>query len=95
MLPQCGPQAFLVFDCKGYHCVALDYCGCKCRNPCEQLLEVGWYPALVDRPRTAFMFSFLDMFERITMQGKITLHDYYLSVVHKTNNAGTLPPVVQ
>ncbi|EIN04406.1 hypothetical protein PUNSTDRAFT_76368 [Punctularia strigosozonata HHB-11173 SS5] len=84
---------FVVFDSDGYHHVDVRFCGCSHRSHQEQLLEVGWYPASTRRPSTAFTFRFLDTFHRLTLQGKITLHDYYTSVVQRTNSAGLIPPI--
>ncbi|EIN09765.1 hypothetical protein PUNSTDRAFT_133533 [Punctularia strigosozonata HHB-11173 SS5] len=81
-------QSFLVLDANGYHSVNVKYCGCSTTLPYEQLLNAGWFPASTQQPRTAFTFSFLDTFHRLTLQGKISLHDYYLAVVQKTDNAG-------
>ncbi|EIN06945.1 hypothetical protein PUNSTDRAFT_33123, partial [Punctularia strigosozonata HHB-11173 SS5] len=88
-----GPNDFLVFDSEGYQHVNVRFCECSGRLRWQQLIDIGWYPASVDRPKTAFTFRFLDAFHRITLQGKISLHDYYLSVVNKTNCAGTDRPV--
>ncbi|EIN10159.1 hypothetical protein PUNSTDRAFT_64703, partial [Punctularia strigosozonata HHB-11173 SS5] len=81
-------KSFLVFDANGYHSVDVRFCVCLPTPPWKQLLDVGWYPASSQEPRTAFTFSFLDTYHRLTLQGKISLHDYYLSVTHKTDNAG-------
>ncbi|EIN09881.1 hypothetical protein PUNSTDRAFT_36825, partial [Punctularia strigosozonata HHB-11173 SS5] len=81
-------KSFLVFDINGYHSVDIRFCVCSYIPPWKQLFDVGWYPASSQQPRTAFTFSFLDTYHRITLQGKISLYDYYLSVVHKTDNAG-------
>ncbi|EIN09249.1 hypothetical protein PUNSTDRAFT_134412 [Punctularia strigosozonata HHB-11173 SS5] len=86
-----GHANFLIFDSEGYHLVNVLYCDCKLpetRSQRDQLLDIGWYPASVLQPQTAFTFRFLDTFHRLTLQGKISLHDYYLLVVHKTDNAG-------
>ncbi|EIN05220.1 hypothetical protein PUNSTDRAFT_75047 [Punctularia strigosozonata HHB-11173 SS5] len=86
--PHSAHQSFIVFDANGYHSVDVKYCACSTTLPFEQLLDVGWYPASTQQPRTVFTFSFLDTFHRLTLQGKVSLHDYYLSVIHKTDNAG-------
>ncbi|EIN06130.1 hypothetical protein PUNSTDRAFT_36010, partial [Punctularia strigosozonata HHB-11173 SS5] len=86
-------QSFLVFDANGYHSVDVQFCVCSATPPWKQLLDVGWYPASSQQPRTAFTFSFLDTFHGLTLQGKISLHDYYLLVIHKTDNAGLNTPI--
>ncbi|EIN03349.1 hypothetical protein PUNSTDRAFT_78355, partial [Punctularia strigosozonata HHB-11173 SS5] len=86
---------FFVFDADGYYYINIQFCACGFRAHREQLLESGWYPASVERPRTAFTFCFLDTFHQLTLQGKITLHDFYSSVVQWTNNTGIFPPIVR
>ncbi|EIN11591.1 hypothetical protein PUNSTDRAFT_62212 [Punctularia strigosozonata HHB-11173 SS5] len=84
-------QNFLVFDTTGYHYVNLSYCQCKFPNvqsARDQLLNIGLYPASSKQPRTAFTFRFLDSFHRLTLQGKITLHDFLLAIIHTTDSAG-------
>ncbi|EIN06473.1 hypothetical protein PUNSTDRAFT_136333 [Punctularia strigosozonata HHB-11173 SS5] len=82
---------FLVFDTTGYHYVTLMYCNCKVphvRTAREQLLDIGLYPASVRQPRTAFTFRLLDNFHQLTLQGKITLHDFLLATICSTDIAG-------
>ncbi|TDL13451.1 hypothetical protein BD410DRAFT_735374, partial [Rickenella mellea] len=46
--------------------------------------------ATVDRPKTAFTFAVLDRFIHLTTQSKINIYDFYMSLVHETDNTGTL-----
>lgn len=85
-----GPPRFVVVDANGYHFVNIDYC--TCTNPpipyYIQVLRAGWYPASVIRPQTAFSFEFLATFHHLTLQGKLTLYDYYFSIIRMTDNLG-------
>jgi len=70
---------------------------CRCghlsyddREHRTQLLRVGWFPASQDRPQTAFTFVALDLFHELSVQGKISAHDYYYGTVHLTDNTGTV-----
>lgn len=54
------------------------------------MLRARWWPATVDRPKTAFTFAVLDRFVHLTVQSKINLYDFYMSLVHETDNTGTL-----
>ncbi|KIL55653.1 hypothetical protein M378DRAFT_17762 [Amanita muscaria Koide BX008] len=47
---------------------------------------MGWFPATFERPKTAFTFDMLDLFHKITLQGKTTLYDFYHSILHLTDN---------
>ncbi|KAF4568149.1 hypothetical protein EYR36_010158 [Pleurotus pulmonarius] len=42
------------------------------------------------KPQTAFTFDVLNTFHLLTLQGKLSAYDFYLSIDHKTNNAGNL-----
>lgn len=92
-----GPPRFIVFDVNGYHWINIDYCGCSTTASARhvQLLRAGWFPASVLRPQTVFTFDYLDTFHRLTLQGKITLHDFYLATIHKTDNLGLTTHIVK
>ncbi len=80
--PAAGPPDFIVFDVDGPHEVSIDYCGCLPAVPRRwQILRSGWFPATLDRPKTAFTFRCLDFFHELTLQGKTTLYDYYQTLL--------------
>lgn len=85
------PQRILVVDLSGHHTVRTCFCNCSQNGPPEnyqQLLRVGWYPASVLRPQTAFTFDLLDTHEKISLQGKLNLYDFYNAIMQKTDNHG-------
>ncbi|KAF9470706.1 hypothetical protein BDN70DRAFT_939490 [Pholiota conissans] len=77
---------FVVFHVNGFHRVGIDFCDCA--NPPHsrvQLLRMGWFPATFDRPKTAFTFDLLRLFQKVTLQGKTTLYDFYHAIVQLTD----------
>lgn len=85
-------------DMNGFHLVNLQWCGCDQHlrhSHYRQLLRSKWYPATTDRPRTAFTFDLLDTFHKLTLQGKFNLYDFYLGVLHKTDNCGRTKKIVR
>jgi hypothetical protein len=91
--PEEGPKGFTVVSTNGIHKVSVMYCGChhagggSAKN--IQLLRASWFPATIIRPRTAFTFDVLEAFHLLNLQGKTSAYDYYLSLVHRTDNTGT------
>lgn len=88
-----GPLTHLVVvDTTGLHVVNAQFCACKYSvedtNRRHQLFIAGWFPATHDRPESAFTITMLDLFHEMTLQGKISAHDYYQSLVNMTDNAG-------
>jgi len=85
--PLPGPADFVVFDAHGVHDVNVDYCDCVGAVAKRiQIMRVGWFPASSDCPKTTFTFEMLDLFHKLTLQGKLTLYDFYNSILHVTDN---------
>jgi hypothetical protein len=76
----------------GWHKVRVVYCVCDMDVPWNeryrQLLRMHWYPASFSRPRTAFSFDLLETYHKLTIQGKLNLYDFYLSIMQKSDNQG-------
>ena len=86
-------ETILVIDLSGHHSVCICFCKCSKSGFLEnfrQLLRVGWYPASVLHPKTAFTFNLLDTYHKISLQGKLNLYDFYNAIMQKTNNHGGL-----
>ncbi|KAF7976045.1 hypothetical protein HWV62_7952 [Athelia sp. TMB] len=82
---------FEVVDVSGQHTVTIAFCGCpSAQHTRVQLLRMRWFPASVSRPNTAFTFDVLNTFQILTLQGKISAHDFYQGLLHKTDNAGII-----
>lgn len=91
-------QQILVTDLNGAHTISIQFCACK-GSPgwvenYRQLLRIGWYPASFNRPKTVFTFDVLDTYHKLTLQGKLNLHDFYSSILQKTNNCGQKKRIV-
>lgn len=88
-----GPLTHLVVvDTTGIHIVNAQFCACKYSvedtHRRHQLFNAGWFPATHDRPKSAFTIAMLDLFHEMTLQGKISAHDFYQSLANLTDNAG-------
>lgn len=82
------PKRIFVIDLNGAHDVDVQFCACEEVENYLQLMREGWYPASFDRPQTAFTFDLLDTYHKLTLQGKLNLHDFYSSIMQKTDNCG-------
>jgi hypothetical protein len=80
---------FTIVDVNGIHTITLRFCACPgAPHARYQLLQSSWFPASLDRPRTAFTFDVLDTFQLLNLQGKLSAYDFYYSLDHKTDNTG-------
>lgn len=75
----------------GIHTVSVQFCECPwlCLPRRTQLLRVRWWPATVDRPQTVTTFAALDLFLQLTLQSKLNMYDFYLSLEHLSDNTST------
>lgn len=90
--PVCpNTQRIFVVDLSGYHFVRVWFCACSHTSflePFRQLLRIRWYPASTRRPKTVFTFDLLDLYHKISMQGKLNLYDFYTAIMQRTDNRG-------
>ena len=86
------PRDLIIIDMNGWHKVQVGFCTCDTNTPrserYRQLLRMYWYPASFDRPRTAFSFDLLETYHKVSLQGKLNLYDFYLSIMQKSDNQG-------
>ncbi len=85
----------VVVDVNGPHNVLVQVCRCgdisyDAREARNQFLRMGWFPATPHRPATVFTFHVLDHFHELSVQGKISAHDFYYGLIHQVDNAGVL-----
>ncbi|KAH9855406.1 hypothetical protein C2E23DRAFT_724163 [Lenzites betulinus] len=84
---------FSVIDVNGRHVVALSFCGCdkasEAGDSVQQLLRFNLYPATDCEPNTAFTISLLEHYHIQSLQGKISMYDYYTTLERLTDNTGT------
>ena len=88
--PMAEVKSFTVVHLTGVHSIHLCYCSCRgAPEQCIQLLRLGWFPASLKSPETAFTFDLLNTFHILNLQSKIVLFDFWNAIRHKTDNVGT------
>jgi hypothetical protein len=91
-------NAFTVVDVTGVHRVAVDFCLCENSSAtgdyAQQILKQEWFPATHLYPRTAFTFRLMELFHLLSLQGKMSMYDFYLSIKRVTDNVGLDMPNV-
>ncbi|KAI9056786.1 hypothetical protein FKP32DRAFT_1615644 [Trametes sanguinea] len=84
---------FSVFDINGRHDASLSYCGCdnaaRAGDHLQQLLRYDLYPATDCEPNTVFTIALLEHYHIQSLQGKISMYDYYATLERITDNTGT------
>jgi len=89
---QSSPYDLTVVDINGWHRVRVTFCTCDKTTPWHdryrQLLRMRWYPASFNRPRSAFSFDLLKTYHKLTLQGKLNLYNFYLTIMQKSDNQG-------
>jgi hypothetical protein len=85
---------FTVVNTNGIHTVTVRFCACYGEHlqPKFQLLRCSWLPASTEDPHTAFTFEVLNAYHLLSLQGKVSREDYYLSISRHTDNTGLDPP---
>ncbi|KAG1729494.1 uncharacterized protein EDB91DRAFT_1239214 [Suillus paluster] len=82
---------FILIDTLGIHPMAVDFCGCdRAQSHTEQLLRVGWFPAMTSDLRTAATFCVLWQFHVLSFESKISAYEFYHSLVRMMDNTGLL-----
>jgi hypothetical protein len=86
-----------VLHTNGIHTVKIKLCACYGSRSLGkfQFLQCSWMPATTEDPQTAFMFDVLDSYLLLSLQGKVSREDYYLSFFRHTDNTGLDPPKVR
>lgn len=81
-------------DTSGVHRLKVNYCSCPGRKDCdEQFVEMGFLPASITRPSTAFTFQVLDDFRETNLVCNTAGTSYWNKIVRKTTNVfpGSVP----
>jgi hypothetical protein len=82
----------VVLDINGIHEVGVDFCGCELSNPhFIQLLRYRWFPASVDRPKTAATMALLKFFQLLNFESKASPFEFHNTLARLTDNTGTSP----
>lgn len=93
--PDPGHSDFIVVDTNGLHRVSVLFCDCLDRIPLrQQLLRQNWYPATVHYPQTCCTLAVIKQYHVMTLTGKTTGHEYYVSLERLTDNTGLDVPNV-
>ena len=80
----------MVLHTNGWHKVNVLYCQCptQAASKTQQLLRYELYPATVTIPTTCATFTLMDTFHALTLQSKITVYDYYITLNRLTDATG-------
>ncbi|KAF8233688.1 hypothetical protein L208DRAFT_1265416, partial [Tricholoma matsutake] len=86
----CGHKDFVVININGIHTIDVDFCGCDANlvTPCEQLLEIGWWPSTPLEPQSAATMTVLWSFHIWNLQGQISPTDFDCALEQMTNGDG-------
>ena len=85
----------MVFDLSGVHRLVVHYCGCDGTLPKDmQLIRAHWFPAMIDRPATAFVFDILEFFHKLQNQNKCNPYDFYRTILQLSDAAGLKPDII-
>ncbi|KAK7022765.1 hypothetical protein VNI00_016968 [Paramarasmius palmivorus] len=89
--PRRSKSGFVVVDIDSIQEVTLQYCGCRVTSVAgtswEQLMRSRLYPATTVEPMTAFTFRMLEFFHDLTLQGKVSVYDFYHALETRTDGA--------
>lgn len=92
--PRPARSDFCVIDVFGQHRVNLLFCGCEragvSGTPSQQLHRHRLYPATDTEPNTALTYRVLEHYHIQSLQGKMSMFDYYQSLLRLTDNTGTI-----
>ena len=85
---------FTVIHTNGIHTVDLAFCGCNEMSEhgtrAQQLLRRRLFPATSTDPQTACTFPLLKSAQLLSLQSKLSLYDYYISIEQLTDATGTV-----
>jgi CxC2 like cysteine cluster associated with KDZ transposases len=94
-----GPvlDGFTVVHTNGIHAVRIQLCSCHGIHMLVkfQLLRCSWLPATTEDPQTTFTFDILDFYLLVSLRGKVSWEDFYISISRQTDNTGLNPPKVR
>ena len=97
-IPTLALRDFIVIHTNGFHPVTIQFCECDNQgvagNRVQQLLHYELYPATLDDPSTCCTFQLMETFHLLTLQSKVTVYDFYISLQKMTDRFGLAKPVV-
>lgn len=96
--PERSSRAFTVLHVNGVHVINLVFCCCtrigEHGSRVQQLLRRRLLPATTQDPNTACTFQLLSAAHVLSVQSKLSLYDYYLSIEQLTDATSTSNPKV-
>ena len=82
--PQRSTRPFTVMHTNGIHQVDVWFCGCNLAanhgDRVEQLLRRRLFPATTTDPQTGSTFSLLEIAHVLSVQSKLSIYDFYISL---------------
>ena len=80
----------MVLHTNGWHRVKMMYCQCptQAASKVQQLLRYELYPATIVNPSTCATLQMMKTYHALTLQSKITLYDYYITLNKMTDATG-------
>lgn len=83
---------FTILHVNGIHVLPVRFCACdevhRHGSPRQQLLRWQWFPATFEQLQTSATLRLLEHFHMQTLQGKVTIYDYYSALQKLTDNTG-------
>ncbi|KIJ25942.1 hypothetical protein M422DRAFT_192828 [Sphaerobolus stellatus SS14] len=87
MATEGGPQDITILDVTGIHSVRMAWCRCAAApTQAEQLFERKWFPATLQRPRTAISFRVLKLFHLLNHVARTNPWDFAGTMHRLTDN---------
>jgi hypothetical protein len=88
-VPEKNTRVLIAVDTSGMRKIRVRFCGCQPLDQWKQLMRARLYPSSDRKPRSCWTFEFLDMFIKVSLQGKLALYDFYLAILHQSHNTAT------
>lgn len=97
-VPALAPRSFVVIHTNGFHPLTVQFCECDNQAAAgtrvQQLLRYELYPATLDDPSTCCTFRLMETFHLLTLQSKVTVYDFYVSLQKMTDRFALSKPFV-
>ncbi|KAI0054865.1 hypothetical protein BV25DRAFT_1922298 [Artomyces pyxidatus] len=90
LLPRRGHKNFIIVDVDGIHRATVNFCGCRGIPRRLQMLQAEWWPATPLDPQTGATIAVLRLFQRLKLESKITVYDFWNTLVAATDPMGKM-----
>ena len=79
-----NPRTLTIIHTTGIHLVDIWFCGCNQASNhgdhIQQLLQCDWFPTTTTNPQTVATYALLEYAHIISVQSKLSLYNYYISI---------------